>query len=582
LASAPDAIAGVARHLKPGLLPALVGLVLVAPSIAWAAIDRSIWEWDQSAYGSNSIGLWATLRLTPGSWWDAMTHSLGYAPPVIVWLGQFFVPFRHVLGADEAALLLAIEAALVLAIALLFAAGLRLTDGRRLPALAGALAAASAPLLVDLSHWFLVEPIQSLSVVWVLFVMVSARSWHLSLTIAQLGAAISFGLLAKLSTPAYVAAPTAVALLLSLLATRGRTWPRWWLDRRFLGSAALMAVLGYATAEWYRINFQTAWDHAELSSTSTFWGRPASFVSTLSYWLHRLRDALFLPYFDVALGALLLAGALVFLSRGKKAQQLSLYPVLVLIGCLGVAAPALLLLASQINQDRRFVVPALPAIALGLVAVLRILDNARITGIVVLLFAGQFALMTLRSFDVVSLGSLDRPGPYHTIPVSKSAYAEQLDDIVRRTCTPQSAQKYNTVGGSYVWLNANILTMLVAEQFALRSRQCFWAGLDNLSTDNEPGTRWKELVRRNSPYFLTVDYGNPSNRLPPALPTPEGPCLQVSDRDKRKCFEVVLALDRQLNAGNADVLRRAIQSGRYVVVPGSRRLGLVLMRLASP
>ena len=214
------------------------------------------------------------------------------------------------------------------------------------------------------------------------------------------------------------------------------------------------------------------------------------------------------PYFDIALGALLLAGALVFLSRGKKAQQLPRYPVLVLIGCLGVPATALLLLASQVNDDKRFVAAALPAIALGLVAVLRILDEARITGIVVLLLAGQFALMTLHSFDVTASARLDRPGFYQAITVSKSAYAEQLDDIVLRTCTAESAQKYNTVGGSYAWLNANTLTMLVAEQFALSDRHCFWAGLDSFSTDNEPGTRWKELLRRNSPYFLTVDYGN--------------------------------------------------------------------------
>ena len=47
------------------LVPVLVAVVLVLPSVVWIAIDRSIWPWDPSWYGEVSIDLWATLRTDP-------------------------------------------------------------------------------------------------------------------------------------------------------------------------------------------------------------------------------------------------------------------------------------------------------------------------------------------------------------------------------------------------------------------------------------------------------------------------------------------------------------------------------------
>ena len=422
-----------------------MGLVLVAPSMAWAAIDRSIWGWDQSAYGANSIGLWATLRLNPGSWWDAMSHSLGFAPPVIVWVGQFFVPFRHVLGSDEAALLFAIEAALVLAIALLFAAGLRLTDGRRLALgstrrcecsstgrsqsrVSGRAHSIALGRLGALHHGLgeIVAPLPH--------DCATGRSDLVRPARQALDACIRR--CADCSGAPPLASGNARPYLAALVAGQAVPWQR-----------CAHGGVGICGCRVVQDQFQTAWDHAEFAATGTFWGRPASFGSSLSYWLHAARCAV-PPYFDIALGALLLAGALVFLGRGARRSCLAI-PFSCSSGVSGSVATALLLLASQVNDDKRFVAAALPAIALGLVAVLRILDEARITGIVVLLLAGQFALMTLHSFDVTASARLDRPGFYQAITVSKSAYAEQLDDIVLRTCTAESAQKYNTVGGSY-------------------------------------------------------------------------------------------------------------------------------------
>jgi hypothetical protein len=180
--------------------------------------------------------------------------------------------------------------------------------------------------------------------------VVSARRWHPSLTSAQLGAAISFGLLVKLSTPAYVAAPAGVALVLSSVATRRDAWGRWWLDARFLVSASATVVLTLLTAAWYRVNFDTAWKHAELAATSTLWGVEESLGWHVSFWLMRARRS---PIaFDVALlGLTVAAVSLVLVRRRHPRVELSRCHALVLLGCLGGPAFVLPLLASQANVD---------------------------------------------------------------------------------------------------------------------------------------------------------------------------------------------------------------------------------------
>src|SRR5439155_4471069 len=108
---------------------------------------------------------------------------------------------------------------------------------------------------------------------------------------AQVVAATSLGLLAKLSTPLYTAAPIGVAIAVSAAARRRLARPNWWLDFRFIGSAALAAILAYATAAWYQVNFEQAWQHARASANATYYGSRRPFFGHLSFWLQRFGDA---------------------------------------------------------------------------------------------------------------------------------------------------------------------------------------------------------------------------------------------------------------------------------------------------
>jgi hypothetical protein len=565
-------------RLRSVLMPPLVGALLVLPSFVWAALDRSIWIWDPAWYGAGSIDLWATLRNSPERWASAMVHAFGVKPPAIAWVGQFFVPLGGTLGSDQAALLFSVVLMQAVSVTLVYIVGRRLAGGRIIPALCGALLTASAPLFVALSHSYFVEPIQTTSVSWVLFIMVSARRWHVSLTVAQLIAAISLGLLAKLTTPLYVAAPACVGLLFSVSAVRIQARSRWWLEKRFSVSAVLATALACATAAWYDTNFHATWRQARLAAGSTLYGTEGPFVSKLDFWFHRLGDALFLPYFDAALGALLVGGAAVLVVRRHEHQfRASSYPVLALLGSIGVPIAALISLAAQVNQDDRFLLPVVPALAVALVAILTLIDVRIVAGLLASLFAGQFALTTLQSFDSGKPAALAysrvslpaeipkhlRPAPltYSRLhqPVGKSGFATELDRVVRLTCTNSTGGRINMVGTNYPWLNYSTLQMLAFAKFAEDGRRCHYTALGD---DTDANGAWQKLRRLKSPFYVTVDYGNPRNPLPRDL---------VAETNLTDVF----------NRINVAVLRRVTRSGLYTVVPGSRRRGLVVLRLAS-
>src|SRR5437870_2569782 len=78
---------------------------VLAPSLTWILSDRSMWGWDPAHYGYWTLRIWHARNGGLWSWLDAMLHSLGQMPPLLAWLGQFFVPLQRVTGDLESALL---------------------------------------------------------------------------------------------------------------------------------------------------------------------------------------------------------------------------------------------------------------------------------------------------------------------------------------------------------------------------------------------------------------------------------------------------------------------------------------------
>ena len=88
--------------------------------------------------------------------------------------------------------------------------------------------------------------------------------------------------------------------------------------------------------------------------------------------------------------------------------------------------------------------------------------------------------------------------PYRSVPTPRSTMAAELDQVVRLTCTDATAGKFNLVGTSYAWLNANTLGMLAAERFAMIGRRCYYRGFRLPSTTPTPAGATSCDTRRPS------------------------------------------------------------------------------------
>jgi 4-amino-4-deoxy-L-arabinose transferase-like glycosyltransferase len=539
---------GVAlRRMAPALLP----VVLVAPSVAWAALDRSVWPWDPSWYGEVSVDLWSTLRLHTDTWPNAMAHAFGLKPPAVAWLGQFFVPLGGVVGGDAAALLLSNLVWQALTLAFVYVAVRRLAGSA--PATFATLLVAAAPLFVSASHEYFAEPIQTLSVAWALLLLGSASSWPPALVLAQLPGIVAFGLLTKLSTPPYMAGPLLGALVITYQQrARTRAARPSWQDWRVVGSLVLSVLLVVGTIGWYRVNLHQAIKHyRDASANNGLYGVATSYPRQFRGWLEHLRDASFLPRFALVIGVLVVVALTV---AAVRRMHLSARDprVVAALSCALSLLLVLALFATQPNQEPRYLLPLIALLGVLSALVLAFSQVRPLLAVAIVLVTVECALTNLRSF-----GYLNGSRMYIALaaPERDADRLDALSQIVDRTCTAESAYKINMVGADYPWFNFNTLDMIAAERFELSGRTCYYTSLGYAEAD--PEAAWQRVQQFNPPYYISIDYGNPANPLPAA------------DR-------ATIRPDDPFNRVNRAVYRRVRAERRFRLMPASRQHGFVV------
>jgi len=532
-----------------------VGMLLVTPSVIWIALDRSVWPWDPAWYAEVSLDLWATLSDAPRAWPDAMTAAFGSKPPGIAWLGQFFLPLAPIVGAERA-LLVSIVACQVVSLALLFSAVRRLS-GEVGAALVAALVLGASPLFVWATHEYFPEALQTLVVAWALFILVIAgRTSNPVVVAAQLPGLAGVAMLAKLSSPLYIALPM-VAACFPLAAHIRRDWPlrrEWVRSPVTIATAVGSIVVVVGAIRWYVPNLDAAVEHARSSSADTgLYGTQRNLATEVIEWSHRLTDVVFLPAVAGAVAVIALLGAASFIvpRRVLPKHPLADRRVLVAIICLVQVVLVVLAFSMQPNEEARFLLPSVPFIA-TLVALSvsrsRVLVAATIT-----LLCVELAFVTLQGLGVMRLEGMS----YHrlTAPHEDPALRSTLERLVALTCTDQSAERTNVVGAEYAWFNANTFAMLSSKRASRVVPKCRYTSLGYAESDAERA--WRRLTDMEPPFYISIDYGNPRNRLPRSLR------IQASRVDS-------------FNRVDRKIFRRMKTAHDFEVVPGTRRHGFVV------
>jgi dolichyl-phosphate-mannose-protein mannosyltransferase len=540
-----------ASTFDPSSLQAIaVGSALLLPSLVWVLRDRSVWPWDPAWYGQISIDLWSTLTLHPSEWPNAMSHAFGIKPPAIAWLGQLFVPLGYRLHAVEPALLIGVVACQAATVALVYGSARRLGGGKAVACMAATLVA-SAPLFTAMSQAYFAEPIQMLAVAWLLFVMASAERWPFPLVVAQVVAASSLGMLSKLSSPLFMAAPALCSLLVAVRQRRRHNRRRRWRDARVVSAIIVAMALLFGAVVWYSKNVHAAIEHARTVD-SPLWGQPRPYLVQLGFWTHALDRALLLPGLEAVVVAIVLSWATIFRDRGVR--RLSSHQALSFAACVLTILFTLAVVSRQVARDVRYISPLLPIAGVGLAILASHIRTRAVQTALLAAVAFQFAVVTSDSFG----GPVPKALHYDRIRVdSNDPFAEALRKLAASTCNPQTSGRLSIVGVDYAWLNANSLTLLAHERFSRSGIDCYYTALG--LAEQDAAAAWRRVRSFEPPYYIGVDYGNARNPLPVAQRT-------------------LVAPSDPFNVVNRAVLRQALNSGRFEIVQGTQHAGLILLR----
>ena len=515
------------------LLPYLVAILLIFPSLIWIARDTSAWGGDQSQYGIATLELFRTLVHAPQEWPRRMLDVFTYKPNGLIWLGQAFVPLAYVIPSIDTSLLLAVILLQVAALVLVYKSLRELSSSRFVaPATAG-LVIASAPLFISFAHQYLVESYQVTSVAWFLLIMVMAPKWSRWLLAVQLVAATAFAMSAKEIQPLFCVWP---GLVVSFYLLWPRVRPDAGADRiHTRASLALAIPLTTMTVAWYVRNQATVTQHLRDGTygpgVKTLWGKEDTYVNTLVYWAQTGRTVFFLP--GVAELVLLLVAAAVafYLMRPKRLP--AHFTLCAVVAALQIVTVVMVFSLSPTRQDR-YLLPALPYVAVLVAWSVAQINSRALTALTIGVFATQFVLLQGQA-----LNALPVVGRW-VGPLNWNARSGRImASILARTCARSDAGPLWNVlavepsipelAGD--WLAPEPANYQVSK---LRWRQggeapCQYGYLGDGFFGSDVAHAWDSLLSRQAQYVVVVD--------PARYPTPERVFNQALSREN---YPVVL------------------------------------------
>jgi hypothetical protein len=422
---------------RVGALAALIA-TLMTSSLVWILADRSVWPWDQAWYGEVALDLWHARHDGLSAWLSALVHAIGAKPPLLVWLGQFFIPLSALTGDIESSLLLLNVAAAFATLTLIASAAADLgVDWRGRTA--AVLVCGGASLFIGMTHQFMVEMLQALGVAAALLLAARARRLPFIRT-AALGVLVAgAAVLAKASSVLFVAPLLSYAVVTSLCERRNRSPVAPGDIALGLASAACAA----AAVAWYMVNWRAMLAHAVASTTgdaALLYGSPPS-LGKLSFWTNALAFALApVPWIGLAiliLVAAALAVALFQLPRRSKWRWLAAAiddGTLLAMTLAATIVATLLVYSMQINEETRLITPLLPIAAVLVGWSLHRLDNRFVAGAVILFLAANAVVAHLfaHGFDPFHL----HPSPWLKEVARSDEDRSTLTRVVAQTCPP--------------------------------------------------------------------------------------------------------------------------------------------------
>src|ERR1051326_169022 len=416
---------------------AIVAIALLAPSIVWVFRDVHVWPWDQAYYAALALRIGYALHDGPLAWLSSFLTVPDSRAPLLPWLAQATMPMIDLLGGPERALLLANLAAGLVGLCLVYSAT-RQFGGTSALGLLAMLAGAGTPDFVALNHQFLVEAVQAVTVIAVALVALRADCWSWVRLAAGALLSVSFALLAKTTTAAYVA-PFLLYVGIVCAASKQPRPPTRPADFFLLWAGVLLAGM---TVAWYAMHWSAVVSHVKEATSgdvALLYGSTGPLVTKLGYWWGALLQALS-PFFWLAVAfivviALEIATACLRVSRGppRAALRDAIKTRLLFALCLaGTVVAGLFGYAKTTGEDVRFIAPMVPLVALLLAWSLVTLRNRWLMAGAAILLAANWTAVHAGGQGLVKLpeGSLD----YLQAPKMDIAATNRMTRALREAC----------------------------------------------------------------------------------------------------------------------------------------------------
>lgn len=522
----------------------LILLSFTIPNIVWITLDQRVWPWDQAWYGQVSVELFYRLIHSRSGWFQEMISAFGTKAPGTAWLGQFFVPIGQIIGSIDTGLLLSIVATQFILWLLIYHTILKLTDSRLISMICCTFAA-SAPLSVALTHQYFVEPLQTLSVAWVILIMAFAPKWESKTIALNLISATSLGMLAKITFPLYTFIPILVDVYY-IYRNRKISKNRDQIDRKssfFLVSLApyistVLLVSGLLL--WYGKNFQSVLSFSILASSgeaSFLYGSKADFLYKIQYWLSASQKSFFTPTSVICLLTLfiyILAKSIYGFKKKFNHIKLDYFDVMNIVAIVEIGL-ILVAFSFQVNQENRYLLPLLPYLALLIAWILK-----RTRQKLLVFFTGFVLVLQLLTVQSQALGITPEDPNLSSwlYPIDRISTNKQLlSKLVDTTCKNETEKdRYNIIGLELPWFNANSAAYFSAQQQLKKDFRCYYTSLGYAEKDTEKA--WARLFDLNINYFATLqprsqaETANPLNLV--SLPILER--IQSSPKFTREIF----------------------------------------------
>ena len=440
-----------------------------------------------------------------------MIHAMGSKPPLLVWAGQFFVPFRHLTGSVKSALLF-INIALAAGTILLICYAAQSLGVGTMAILAGALACAGSQIFIGLTHQYLVEFTQGVTIAALMLIAVGAekksatRTLSLAILIAGLGMSIK-------TTSLMFILPLGGYIGIVLLVNRVRigklaTVPRWRGSDLALVLSAVAATAAVVT--WYATNWLLMAQHfvnATTGEVALNYGSADPLLSKLAFWISFLSLAIS-PFSIISIGvsALIIIAVVIGIVRVLAAQRSYWLPCAIRSGTLfaitlaGTIVAMLLAYSLQINEDTRFLMPIIPMIGVLVAWSLNVLSQRLVSLAFLVAFAINAAVNHAYAHGISPFDM--RPFPW-LLQVHLSAEdRETLAQTVDVTCSRDASQRYKIIGVEYPEFNANSAAFYSAKRGLRVGYRCNYTSLGYAETDAQRA--WDRIMALGADYVVTI------------------------------------------------------------------------------